>query len=71
MLRPMVEHARDYEWRGEGDVLVSGGSVVAGRGEMSGSVPLFGAPEDEGRYPWEEVGILECWADLDPAEGGT
>jgi tRNA-splicing ligase RtcB len=51
----------------DGEVLVSGGSVVAGTGKMSGSVPPFGAPE--GGYPWEEAGLLERLAALDPPEG--
>jgi tRNA-splicing ligase RtcB len=53
----------------EGEVLVSGGSVVAGTGKMSGSVPPFGALEDDGRHPWEEAEVLERWAELDPPEG--
>jgi tRNA-splicing ligase RtcB len=52
-----------------GDALVSGGSVVGGTGKMWASVPPFGAPEDEGRHPWEEAGVLERWAALDPPEG--
>jgi tRNA-splicing ligase RtcB (3'-phosphate/5'-hydroxy nucleic acid ligase) len=62
-------HRRHLASAGEGEVLVSGGSVVAGTGKMSGSVPPFGAPEDDGRHPWEEAGVLERWADLDPPEG--
>jgi tRNA-splicing ligase RtcB (3'-phosphate/5'-hydroxy nucleic acid ligase) len=62
-------HRRDLASSGEGEVLVSGGSVVAGTGKMSGSVPPFGAPEDNGRHPWEEAGLLERWAELDPPEG--
>ena len=53
----------------EGEVLVSGGGVVAGTGKMTRSVPPFGAPEDDGRHPWEEAGVLERWANLDPTEG--
>ena len=53
----------------EGEVLVSGGDVVAGTGKMDGSVPPFGVPEDDGRHPWEEAGVLERWADLGPTEG--
>ena len=60
-------HRRDLA--GEGEVLVSGGSVVTGTGKMSRSVPPFGAPEDDGRHPWQEAGLLERWADLDPPEG--
>jgi tRNA-splicing ligase RtcB len=55
----------------EGEVLVSGGSVVAGTGKMSGSVPPFRAPRDDGRHPWEEAELLERWADLDPPEGNS
>jgi tRNA-splicing ligase RtcB len=62
-------HRRDLASAGEGEVLVSGGGVVVGTGKMSGSVPPFGAPEDDGRHPWEEAGVLERWADLDPLEG--
>jgi tRNA-splicing ligase RtcB len=64
-------HRRDLASAGEGEALVSGGSVVAGTGKMSGSVPSFGVPEDDGRHPWEEAGVLERWADLDPLEGRT
>jgi tRNA-splicing ligase RtcB len=62
-------HRRDLAARGDGEVLVSGGGVVAGTGKMSGSVPPFGALEDGGGHPWEEAGLLERWAGLDPPEG--
>ena len=62
-------HRKHLAAAGEGEVLVSGGGVVAGTGKMVGSVPPFGAPEDDGRHPWEEAGVLERWADLDPTEG--
>ena len=62
-------HRKRLAAAGEGEVLVSGGDVAAGTGKMDGSVPPFGAPEDEGRHPWEEAGVLERWADLDPTEG--
>jgi tRNA-splicing ligase RtcB (3'-phosphate/5'-hydroxy nucleic acid ligase) len=64
-----LAHRRGLVAAGDGEVLVSGGGVVAGTGKMSGSVPPFGAPEDDGRHPWEEAGVLERLADLDPAEG--
>jgi tRNA-splicing ligase RtcB (3'-phosphate/5'-hydroxy nucleic acid ligase) len=64
-------HHRDLAAAGDGEALVSGGGVVAGTGKMAGSVPPFGAPEDDGRHPWEEAGVLERWADLDPTEGGS
>jgi tRNA-splicing ligase RtcB len=62
-------HRRNLAATGGGEVLVSGGSVVAGTGKMSGSVPPFGVPEDGGSHPWEEAGLLERWARLDPPEG--
>ncbi len=62
-------HRRDLAAAGEGEVVVSGGSVAAGTGKMCASAPPFGAPADNGRLPWEEVGVLERLADLDPMEG--
>ena len=50
-------------------VIVSGGAVAAGTGKMWRSAPPFGVPEDEGRWPWEEAGLLERWAELDPTRG--
>jgi hypothetical protein len=64
-----LAHRRNLAWAGEGAALVSGGSVVAGTGKMWESVPPFGTREDDGRHPWEEAGVLERWADLDPPEG--
>ena len=43
----------------------AGGNVAAGTGKMLGSAPPFGAPEDDGRWPWEEAGLLERRARLD------
>jgi tRNA-splicing ligase RtcB (3'-phosphate/5'-hydroxy nucleic acid ligase) len=62
-------HRRDLAAVGEGSVLVCGGVVVAGTGNMWSSAPPFGAPESEGLWPWEEAGLLERWARLDPAGG--
>lgn len=53
----------------EDAVLVSGGAVAAGTGNMWRSAPPFGVPEDEGRWPWEEAGLLERWVELDPTRG--
>jgi tRNA-splicing ligase RtcB len=61
-------HRRDLAAAGEGEAVVSGGSVAAGTGKMSESVPPFGAPQDDGRLPWEEAGVLERWAELSPPE---
>ena len=62
-------HRRNLTAADRGEVLVSGGSVVGGTGKMCASVPPFGTPEDEGRHPWEEAGVLERWVELDPPEG--
>ena len=50
-------------------MLVSGSYAAAGTGNMWSSAPPFGVPEDEGRWPWEEAGLLERLAALDPPEG--
>ena len=64
-------HRRDLAGAGEGQVLVSGGAVAAGTGNMSRSAPPFGAAGVEGRWPWEEAGLLERWLALDrPGEEG-
>jgi hypothetical protein len=62
-------HRGNLAARGERGILVSGGSVVAGTGKMSGSVPPFGVPGEGEDHPWEEAGLLERWAGLDPPEG--
>lgn len=62
-------HRRGITAAAEGEVALSGGSVVVSAGKMYGSVPAFAAPEVDGRHPWEEAGLLERWADLDPPEG--
>ncbi len=62
-------HRSNLAAAGKGEVLVSGGSVVAGTGKMSGSVPPFRALEDDGLHPWEEAEVLERWAELDSPEG--
>jgi tRNA-splicing ligase RtcB len=49
----------------DGSILVSGSSVVRATGKMVGSAPPFGAPEEDGRWLWEEAGLLERWAELD------
>ena len=53
----------------EGHVLVCGRYAAAGTGNMWASAPPFGVPEGEGRWPWEEAGLLERQATLAPAEG--
>ena len=43
----------------EGKELAAGETVAAATGGMLGSTPPFGAAEVEGRWPWEEAGLLE------------
>ena len=64
-----LAHRGNLAVAGEGDVLVSDGSLVAGTGKMFHSVPPFGAPESGGIHPWEEAGLLERWVDLGPPGG--
>lgn len=62
-------HRRGLASVREGNVLVSGSYVAIGTGNMWASAPPFGVFEEEGRWPWEEAGLLERWARLDPPEG--
>ena len=62
-------HRRGLAWAENGHVLVCGSYAAAGTGNMWASAPPFGVPEDEGRWPWEEAGLLERLATLDPPEG--
>lgn len=64
-------HRRDLTSVAEGEVVVSGGSVVVGAGKMYGSVPPFAVSEVDGRHPWQEAGLLERWAALHPPEGNS
>jgi tRNA-splicing ligase RtcB (3'-phosphate/5'-hydroxy nucleic acid ligase) len=62
-------HRRDLAWAESGHVLVCGSYAAAGTGNMWASAPPFGVPEEEGRWPWEEAGLLERLAMLDLPEG--
>jgi tRNA-splicing ligase RtcB len=62
-------HRRDLAWAESGRVLVCGSYAAAGTGNMWASAPPFGVPEEEGRWPWEEAGLLERLAMLHPPEG--
>ena len=64
-----VVHRRGLAWAGSGHVLVCGSYAVAVTGNMWASAPPFGVTEEEGRWPWEEAGLLERLARLDPPEG--
>lgn len=60
-----VAHRRGLAAVGEGGALVSGGVLAGGVGTMYASAPPFGAFVEDGRWLWEEAGLLERWADLD------
>jgi tRNA-splicing ligase RtcB len=62
-------HRSGLAWAEDGDALVCGSYAAAGTGNMWASAPPFGVPEEEGRWPWEEAGLLERQATLDPPEG--
>jgi tRNA-splicing ligase RtcB (3'-phosphate/5'-hydroxy nucleic acid ligase) len=62
-------HRRGLASVEEGSGLVCGSYVAAGTGNMWASAPPFGVQEEEGRWPWEEAGLLERRATLDPPEG--
>jgi tRNA-splicing ligase RtcB len=64
-----VVHRRGLAWAESGHALVCGSYAAAGTGNMWASAPPFGVPEEEGRWPWEEAGLLERLAMLDPPEG--
>jgi tRNA-splicing ligase RtcB len=62
-------HRSGLAWAESGHVLVCGSYAAAATGNMWASAPPFGVPEEEGRWPWEEAGLLERLAMLDPPEG--
>jgi tRNA-splicing ligase RtcB len=62
-------HRSGLAWAENGHVLVCGSYAAAGTGNMWASAPPFGVPEEEGRWPWEEAGLLERLGMLDPPEG--
>jgi tRNA-splicing ligase RtcB (3'-phosphate/5'-hydroxy nucleic acid ligase) len=64
-----VVHRSGLAWAEYGHVLACGSYAVAGTGNMWASAPPFGVPEEEDRWPWEEAGLSERLARLDPPEG--
>lgn len=60
----LLVHRKDLASAGDGEALVSGRYAAVGRGKMWASVPPFGVSEEEGRWPWEEAGLMERWAQL-------
>ncbi len=65
----LLVHRRALTLLGEGDALVCGRYAAFGTGNMSSSAPPFGVPEAEDGWPWEEAGLVERLAALDPPEG--
>jgi tRNA-splicing ligase RtcB len=63
-----VVHRSGLAWAESEHVLVCGRYAVAGTGNMWSSAPPFEVPEEEGRWPWEEAGLSERLARLDPPE---
>lgn len=61
-------HRRSLARLRRGDALVCGETVASGTGDMLGSAPAFDA-EGEREWPWEESGLLESAALLEPLEG--
>jgi tRNA-splicing ligase RtcB (3'-phosphate/5'-hydroxy nucleic acid ligase) len=60
-----VAHRRGFAGVGGGDPVVSGGVLSGGVGTMYANAPPFGMTVEDGRWLWEEAGLLERWADLD------
>ena len=65
----LLVHRNGLALAGDGHVLVCGSYAAAGTGNMWASAPPFGIPGEEGWWPWEEAGLLERLAALDPPEG--
>ncbi|MGH3147794.1 MAG: hypothetical protein ACRDTR_18525 [Rubrobacter sp.] len=65
----LLVHRKDLARVESGGALVSGSYAAAGTGNMWASAPPFGISEEEDRWPWEEAGLLERWAELGLPEG--
>ena len=59
-------HHNRFAKVGQGETLVAGNSVAVATGGMLRSAPPFDAPEEDGRWLWEEVGMLVRAAVLEP-----
>ena len=64
-----VLHRNGLAAVGARETLSTGLTIAAGTSEMLGSVPPFEVPEENGRWVWEEAGLLERWAVLEPLGG--
>ena len=65
-----VLHRNNFVAAATEEVLVAERTVAVGTGEMLGSAPPFDVAEEDGRWPWEETGILGRWAILEPLGNG-
>jgi len=65
----LVVHRRRLALVEDGAALVCGRYAALGTGNMFSSAPSFGVSEAEDGWPWEEAGLLERLAALDPPEG--
>lgn len=66
---PTTVHRRGLSEVRSSEVVVPGESVAVGTGAMLGSAPPFGVAELEGRWPWEEAGLMERVAQLRSLDG--
>jgi tRNA-splicing ligase RtcB (3'-phosphate/5'-hydroxy nucleic acid ligase) len=64
-----LAHRRGLALVEDEGALVCGRYAALGTGNMFSSAPPFGVFEAEDRWPWEEAGLLERLAALDPPEG--
>ena len=67
----LVMHRNGLAAVGTGEALVAGRTVAAGTGGMMRSAPSFGVFEEDGRWAWEEAGLLVRRAVLEPLGGGA
>jgi len=65
----LLRHRWNLAAVGRGDTLMTRNSVAVGTGAMRASAPPFGPSFEEGRWAWEEAGLLERLASLEPVEG--
>lgn len=60
-----VVHRRGFAGVGEGAAIISGGVLSGGMGTMYANAPPFGGFTEDGRWLWEEAGLLGRWAALE------
>jgi tRNA-splicing ligase RtcB (3'-phosphate/5'-hydroxy nucleic acid ligase) len=65
----LLLHRRNLATVKREDALVTRSFVAAGTGAMRASAPSFGPNPEEDSWAWEEAGLLERVASLDPVEG--